>query len=378
MAKSAVAAAAPIVLVCGEDDFGVKRRARQLYDEWSAKIGGLDHEIIDASVLNSGEALKALSRLRQALQSLPFFGSGKVIWLKDCNFIGDERAAAAQAVTESLEDLAGELKSFSWSEPCPVRLLISAGKVDKRRVFYKTLDKIGSVEAFAGWSANDKDWVMQAETAASLGFRERGKRISDEALSEFVSRVGPNPRQLENEVEKVSLFAGARAEIELEHVLAVCSRNKTARAFALGDALGDRDLPRLFRCLDEELWEMKLDKQKSEIGLLYGMISKIRALILLKELVREGWIKPTGDFGRFKAQLERVPVDQLPTDKRFNPLSINPYVLFKALPQTSRYSEDELVKAMELLFQCNHRLVSSQLDEALILQQTLARIASPS
>jgi DNA polymerase III delta subunit len=100
-------------------------------------------------------------------------------------------------------------------------------------------------------------------------------------------------------------------------------------------------------------------------------------MILLKELVREGWIKPTPDFGRFKAQLDRVPLDQLPADKRFNPLAINPYVLFKALPQAGRYSEVELVNAMELLFQCNHRLVSSQLDEALVLQQTLARIVAP-
>ena len=38
---------------------------------------------------------------------------------------------------------------------------------------------------------------------------------------------------------------------------AVCTRNKMARAFALGDALGDRDLPRLLRRLDEELWEVK-------------------------------------------------------------------------------------------------------------------------
>jgi hypothetical protein len=40
-------------------------------------------------------------------------------------------------------------------------------------------------------------------------------------------------------------------------VAAICTRNKTARAFALGDALGDRDLPRLLRRLDEELWEVK-------------------------------------------------------------------------------------------------------------------------
>ena len=35
--------------------------------------------------------------------------------------------------------------------------------------------------------------------------RERGKDISDEALGELVSSVGPNARQLNNEVEKLAL-----------------------------------------------------------------------------------------------------------------------------------------------------------------------------
>ena len=75
----------------------------------------MDHETIEATVANSGEALTALARLREALQTLPFFGSGKVIWLRDCNFLGDERAASAQAVTETLNELAEELKNFNWS-----------------------------------------------------------------------------------------------------------------------------------------------------------------------------------------------------------------------------------------------------------------------
>ena len=372
MPPPAARQSAPLVLICGDDEFAVRQRAKQIYLQWTEELGGMDHEIIDASVSNYGEALKALSRLREALQTLPFFGSGKAIWLQNCNFLGDERVAATQAVTEALADLAQELKAFSWQN---VRLLISAGNVDKRRTFYKTLDKIGHVESLAGWSVNDAKWIGQAETWARKAVQARQKAISEEALAELVNRVGPNPEQLENEIEKVVLYAGDRAEIQFEDVAAVCSRNKTARAFALGDALGDRNLPQLLRRLDEELWEVKLDPQKSEIGLLYGLIAKIRAMLLLKEMLREGWIKPETDYYRFKSQLEHVPADRLPQDRRFNPLAFNPYVLFKALPQIQRYSEAELIRAMDLLLQCNLRLVSSGLDAALVLQQTLVQIA---
>src|SRR5438477_1730591 len=169
---------APLVLVCGDDDYAVKQRARQLYQQWSEELGGTDHETIEARSGNSGEALKALARLREALQTLPFFGSGKVVWLQNCNFLGDERTAGAQAVTESLADLAQELKTFSWQN---VRLLISAGKVDKRKTFYKTIEKIGSVEGFTAWSLDDKGWVFQAETVARKALRARGQDIAEEA-----------------------------------------------------------------------------------------------------------------------------------------------------------------------------------------------------
>jgi len=364
----------PLSLVCGDDEFAVKKRAREIYRQWCDELGGMDHEIIEAASSNSGDALKILAKLREALQTLPFFGSGKVVWLRDCNFLGDERAASAQAVTETLTELAEELKNFKWQT---VRLLISAGKVDKRKTFFKTLDKIGTVESFAALSAGDRDWTERAEVAAQTAVRERKKEISEEALSELVSRIGPNARQLESEIEKLCVFTGDRKKIEFADVAAVCARNKTARAFALGDALGDRDLPRLLKRLDEELWETRLDPKKSEIGLLYGLISKVRGILLLKEMLREGWIKPEMDYNRFKAQLERVPADKLPADKRFNPLALNPYVLYKALPQVKKYSQSELIRAMELLLRCNQRLVGSGLDEALVLQQALVQIVAP-
>jgi DNA polymerase-3 subunit delta len=367
------AKASSLTLVCGDDEFAVKVRAKQLYLQWCEELGGMDHEIIDASVTNGGDALAAIGRLREALQTLPFFGSGKVVWLRDCNFLGDERTASSPAVTETLAELAEELKNFAWLN---VRLLISAGKVDKRKTFFKTLDKIGSVETCSAWSADDKDWVERAEVTARTAVRDRNKEISEAALAELVNRIGPHARQLASEIEKLCLFTGDRRKIEFTDVAAVCTRNKTAQAFALGDALGDRDLPRLLRRLDEALWETKFDSQKSEIGLLYGLISKVRAMLLLKEMLREGWVKPEMDYQRFKAQLERVPAENLPADRRFNPLAQNPYVLYKALPQAKKYTQAELVRAMDLMLRCNQRLVGSGLDAVLELQQTLVQIVT--
>lgn len=366
--------ATPLALVCGGDEYSVKKRAREIFDAWAAEAADTDQDVIDAAVSNSGDALNAIAKLREALQTLPFFGSGKVVWLRDCTFLGDERAASAEAVTDTLADLSAELKAFKWQN---VRLLVSAGKVDKRKTFFKTLEKIGTVETFEALSADDRDWAERAEAAARAAVRARQKDISEEALAELVSRVGPNSRQLENEIEKLALYVDGRARIEMSDVEGVCSRNKTARAFALGDALGDRNLPAILRCLDEELWETKFSSQKSEIGLLYGLISKVRAMLFLKEMVREGWLRQETEYSRFKVQLGRVPADRLPADKRFNPLALNPYVLFRALPQSANYRREELVRAMDLLLRGNRLLVSTGLDKAFVLQQIVFEIAAP-
>lgn len=363
----------PIVLVWGDDEFAVKQRARQIYQQWCSEWGGLDHEIIDANVSHSGEALTALAKLREALETLPFFGSGKAIWFRDCNFLGDERTASAQVVTEDLLDLTEALKRFPSGN---VRLLITAGKVDKRKTFYKALDKLGTVESFVAWSLDDRNWTSEAEAAARRQIQTFKKQISHEALARLVVSVGPNARQLTNEVEKLLLYVGERPEINIEDVDAIVTRNKQSRAFALGDALGARDLPQLLRTLDEELWGMRIDRQKSEIGLLYGLISKVRVMIFLKEMLREGWIKADVDYNKFKGQLEKVPTDAMPEDRRFNPLSMNAYVLFKALAHAKHYTLAELIQAMEVLLECNQQLIFSTLDETLVLQQALVKIVS--
>lgn len=369
----AAASMQPLALICGDDDFSVKQRARKLYEQWCAELGGMDHEIVDGSAANSNEALQKLAKLHEALNTLPFFGGAKVVWFQNCNFLGEDRTASSAAVTEALSELADTLKTFRWDN---VRLLMSAGKPDKRRAFYKTFEKLGMVESFTALSQDDKDWAGKAEAEAIRIFRETGKEIDDHALAELVNRVGPNLRQLASEAEKLSLYAADRPAVSLADVQLIVSRQKHARAFALAEALGDRDLPKLLKTLDEELWEIRVgtDKRKSEIGLLYGLISKIRSLLMLQELMRLGVLKPARDYNSFKSQLDRIPASALPSDKRFNPLASHPFVLFQAMRQAGNYRIEELVDAMEVLLDANRKLVGSDLDEAMVLQQAAVEI----
>lgn len=369
------AADSPVTLVCGEDDFLVKRRSRQLFEQWAGGAGDFDREIIDGGAANSGEALRSISRLRESIQTLPFFGQGKTVWWQNCSFLGEDRTSTSTAVTDALADLADEIKSFAWGK---VRLLISAGKVDKRRVFYKAIEKIGRTELLDGWSLEDRDWASQAEAWADRELAEIGRSITPAALAALVTAAGPNPRLLRAEIDKLDLYAEAGRPIEESDIEAVVARQKQAEAFALAEAVGDRDLARALRHLDSELSDLARDSQKSAIGILYGLITKIRVLLFLREAVRIGWIKTDTDYQRFKSQLTRLPAAGLPSDKRWNPLLQHPFVLFKALPQLGRYQTPELIRIMDRLLDANRKLVGSGLPEELVLRQLVVQIIRPS
>ncbi|MDW7980142.1 MAG: hypothetical protein RMH97_06205 [Verrucomicrobiales bacterium] len=375
MAKAGGKRAPAVVLVCGSDEFGVSARAKQIYHDWCEQLGGADHEIIDGAATKTDDALKIIGRLREALFTLPFFGSGKAIWLRDCNFLGAQRLASAASVSEAVTELARELEAFDWASG-NVRLVISATEVDRRRVLAKVIEKVGAIETFAGWSLDDKDWSAQAEAWAREQIRASKKNITAEALAELVARVGPDHRLLDSEVQKLILYVGTRGIIGPEDVEAVCIRNKYARAFALADALGARDLRQLLKCLDEELWQMQSDREASEFGLLAGLVTKIRAMLLAKDMVRLGWVNPAEDYESFQRRLGAVPSEQWPQDRRYSPLGLHPYVLFKAMRQASNYTRDELVRAMDMLLQCNQKLLYSDLDARFLLQQTLIDIVS--
>ena len=361
----------PLALVHGDDDFAVSQRARQIHKAWCEEVDSMDHDTIEATVATAGEASKVLGRLREAIETLPFFGGGKVVWFKDCNFLGDDRTAKAKDVSSGLADFASLLKTFEWAG---VRLLISATKADKRKTFYKTVSKIGHAESFEALSLDDREWQAKAEQVVTAKLKALKKKVDYSAVAKLTQMVGPNSRALISECEKVAIYVGERDEVSVTDVQAIVIRGKHTKAFALGDALGERDLPRLLRRLDEDLWAVKTDRKKSVIGLVGGLVSKVRSLLFARELMDGGWLKPTRSFPQFKPQIDRLPADSFPTDRKISPLGLHPYVLFNAVNQAGNYNSTELVRALELLMYCNRRLVSSSLDDALILQQTLTQI----
>src|SRR5213595_1376390 len=84
-------AAAKIYAINGSDEAGAKREASELAQKLApAEAGEFGREIIDAAADNVHGAANAIRSTIAALQTLPFFGGGKLVWLKSANFLSDD------------------------------------------------------------------------------------------------------------------------------------------------------------------------------------------------------------------------------------------------------------------------------------------------
>src|SRR5947199_2690712 len=132
-------AAAKVYAVVGSDDVEVKHTAAELAEKLKpAEAGDFGLETIDGAADNADQAATRIRSTIEALQTLPFFGGEKVVWLKNANFLGDDQKARSAGVQDALEELTITINENLGSE---ITFLLSAIEVDKRRSFYKSLAK---------------------------------------------------------------------------------------------------------------------------------------------------------------------------------------------------------------------------------------------
>ena len=85
---------------------------------------------------DSDEAAQLVRQVREALRTLPFFPGRKVVWMKNCNFLGDSVTGRSSTTEAALDSFRQLLESGLGPD---VLLLISASEFDKRRSFNKFL-----------------------------------------------------------------------------------------------------------------------------------------------------------------------------------------------------------------------------------------------
>jgi DNA polymerase-3 subunit delta len=346
-----------IYLIGGADEFSIKETAAKLADKLAPKKAGeFGLEIIEGSASNQDEALKVLSRLREALNTVGLFGGGdKLVWLKNTDLLADSPTTRTETVKDALAELADLLKAGLGDG---VTLLISA---------------IGEVQFFEALEEGKGDADEDIEAFIQSKSHADGKTMTAEAVHVFRELVSPNLREIANELEKLFTYVGKRTAITKEDVRAICSASRQAVIWELTDALGARRTSQAITAL-----ENLLDAGEKPIGVLMMLVGQFRLMLLARDLMQRKLITARdgqgGNFEFVKA-FERLPEQTTAHFPRTKEGALpNAWRLYRCALAAKNFTTSELIRAMDLLLEANHQLVSTQLDDRLVLEETVARI----
>src|SRR5438270_5578123 len=362
------ASAATIYAVVGSDEAEVKRVAAELAAKLTPpEAGDFGLEVIDGTVDNTEQATARIRSTIDALQTLPFFGGAKVVWLKSANFLGDTQISPAASVQSALEELSDLIENGLGSD---VTFLLSATEVDKRRSFYKSLVKRAELQVFDRLDSSRSGWEEEATELVSARMAKQKLQFDDDALDLFVLLTGGDTREIDNELEKIDIYLGKERQVGVDLVRELVPLTRAGVIFELSNALAGRDLERALK-----LVRRLLDQGETAIGiLLVAILPTVRNLLLAKDLMeRHRLSRPHAPF-HFISSLNRLPAAATEHLSRKKDGSINAYVLGIAAQNAHRFETKQLVEGMEACLEANLQLVTTQLDHELVLTEIVVKV----
>src|SRR5271165_1005874 len=359
-----------VFAVIGSDEGETKRRAKELASELTPENGadfGVD--TIDGTADNAEQAVLRLRQAKEAIQTLPFFGGEKLVWLKNVNFLADTVTGRSATVQDALE----EFKVFlDRGLPAGVHFLLSASEVDKRRSFYKSLGKFAKVEQFDRIDTSRPGWEQDVQAITHRLAAELDLKFDLEALEVFVRLAGADGRQIRNELQKIDLYLGERRTVTVEVVRVLVAKSTSGVIWELGTSLSKRQLGESLALLEQLIFQ-----GETPIGILCAaIIPTVRNLLVTKDLlVRHGIrIRPPQAQFHFTSILSKLPEQAIRHLPRRKDGGINAYALGLAACEAHRFELAELVEALQACLKANIQLITTQLEPKLILSQLLVKI----
>ncbi len=357
--------ASQVNVLLGSDEARVKEAALLLVRSLTPPdAGDFSNDIIDGTADNAEHASTICSNVCMALQTLPFFGGTKVVWLKNANFLSESGPGRGQSAVAGFERILDVVEGGLGSD---VRFVISATGIDKRRSAYKRLGKIASMESFDKPDTSKAGWEQAVLSDASRKVKAMGLTFESGALELLVQMAGDDTRQMENELEKIDLYLGERRRVGLTTVRNLVSMSRAGVLWDLGNAIGKRDLPRALELLSTLMYQ-----GQNAIGLLLAaVVPRVRSLLLIKDLGSRYKLNKF-NYSGFTSSLEGLPstaTSHLPRKKDGS--GFNAYPLFLALPETGNFTLEELHAGYKACLTANAKLVTSSLDPKLVLERLL-------
>ncbi len=349
-----------IYLFAGPDEYlkteGAKRIVDQLVPASNRDFG---LEVMDAHCEKCDDVLRVLNQAEEGLFTESFFGGGKVVWLRDVNFLPGvkSKATEAQAAKEAVAKFCDNLQDNPLPEDH--HLVITADSCPLTSRFAKWVKSAGNYHVCG---VEVRSFSLEKVALENLGPLLENKRLKMAApiRSAFVQKVGADTRTLVSELEKLDTYLGPeRDTVTMDDLETITSTAVIGEPIELVTAIQQRSPLQVSRIVEK----LRLDKN-SAFPAAAVLINTLNDLCAIADALEHQWLSG----GQWN-----IPIDQIPQRLA----RLQGWNLSKLIDAAKRYSLNELRAARHYVIEMRFKLADTTSQEPwAIIEPVLLRIVA--
>ena len=336
----------PAVLLLGPEAYE-KRRIKETLTAAFAEGAVAQWDLAEVTLANVLDDARALS----------LFAADRLIWVVNAEAVLPKTAKAAEEdVSESEPGSAGAdaapLVEY-LKNPTPGVVLVFESvrfdfegddkrKADRVLKFYAAVRDVVELRRFAAHEARS-----EGERLA----RQAGLSIQPDALDLLVEALGADMARISVEIEKLALYAGARA-VTADNIADLVPDARSTTIFALVNAIGRRDRTRALELLDT------LSSEGIYLPLALAFLStQFRLAMAAREAGLKGPGQVQAHFTRMGIQMWSSRADQV-------------------WQTMGKFSKAQLERALRLISETDRGLRDARPDDRVVVEQFLLKLTA--
>jgi len=312
-----------LLYLFGAEKFFLDRALKQLVDATVPE----DARDFNLQVFYGKES--QIETVLDSVRTLPVFSPTRVVLIKNADKLN----------ASDLDALASYVEN-----PVPETCLVLVGdKIDRRKKFFQTFQKKGTLVEFKGLYENQiPSFIKDQATAAGYNFTE-------DALALFCRRSGSSLQEIDGELQKLFQYLGPeRKLVDVADVEAIVSDTRVDSIFDMVNAVGRREAGEALRLLGR-----LLDEGIAPLLVLSMITRHFRQLWMSRELIDGGAVR--NDIS-----------------KR---IGVNPYFVDGLIAQARLFSHKQYRHSFELLLATDIALKSTGSNPGAMLEELLLDIS---